>query len=228
MYIDLDEIDEFTSVSSIISKEKLNLITYRRTDYHRPEILNLKDAVYATVKEKSGLILSGPVRMLTHLRYFGYCMNPVTFYYCFDQEGQNLMAVMAEIENTPWGERYQYIHPINNEHNYEFSKTFHVSPFFPMDMNYQWKLSDPKEMLTISMNSFQNGNRQFNASLSLKSLELNPASLNKTIFKFPFMTFKVICGIYLQAARLWLKKVPFYSHPNSSSQRNFLIFKGDK
>ncbi|GAB4419893.1 MAG: DUF1365 domain-containing protein [Bacteriovoracaceae bacterium] len=227
MYIDLDELDHLVSLSPIFSKEKFNAITFRRSDYHRPEIDNLKQAVYKTVEEKSGTKLSGPVRMLTHLRYFGYCMNPVTFYYCFDQQGLKVEAIMAEIENTPWGERFQYVHKVNNNNNYQFEKIFHVSPFFPMDMRYEWKLTNPDEKLTIEMNSFRAGEKQFNAYLSLKALGFSARNLNMCMLKFPFMTLKVIMGIYYQALRLWLKKVPFYSHPNSNSQRNFLIFKGD-
>lgn len=228
MYLDLDEIVNIFKMSPWWSIEKKNLVTFRRADYHRPEIKDLKDAIYQTVFEKTGHKLEGPVRVLTHLRYFGYCMNPVSFYYCFDKEGNNLEIVLAEIENTPWGERYQYVFKTSNSNIFEFEKDFHVSPFFPMDLNYKWTFSIPLDNLFIKMNSFKEDHQVFNAYLKLQSREIKPFNLNKFIIKYPFMTLKVIIGIYLQAAFLWLKKVPFFSHPDTKSQKSFLIFKGDK
>lgn len=228
MYIDLDEVNSLARISPFLSLERFNLATFRRRDYHRPKIHDLKAAVYQTVFEKTGFQLNGPVRLLTHLRYFGYCMNPVSFYYCFDQAGEKVEAIMAEIENTPWGERFQYVHLTNIDNNYQFQKIFHVSPFFPMDMKYEWHLSGPLNELTIEMNSFKCEEKHFNAYLKLNALELNQSNFHSALLRFPFMTAKVILGIYVQAFKLWLKKVPFYSHPNSDSQRNFLIFKGDK
>ena len=228
MYIDLDELDDVVSCSRFWSRERFNLATFKRKDYHRPEIANLKEAVQQTLRDKTGLELDGPVRILTHLRYFGHCMNPVTFYYCFDQDGVTPRAVMAEIQNTPWNERYQYVHVFSPDGHYDFDKKFHVSPFFPMNMSYQWDLDVPHDKLSIKMSSQLEGKNVFYADLVMSAREISKKGLNQVLVRFPFMTMKVVAGIYWQAAKIWFKKIPFYSHPEVKSQKSFLRFKGEK
>jgi DUF1365 family protein len=228
MYLDLDEIDLVFKLSPLFSIQNFNFASFYRSDYHRPSIANLKESVLKTVEEKAGLKLNGPVRMLTHLRYFGYCMNPVTFYYCFDSDGITLKAILSEIENTPWGERFQYVAHGDHLHTDHFDKQFHVSPFFPMNIHYQWNFNRPDNDLKILMKSFQDEKLVFSANLNLKVQEITQNNLHLALIKFPLMTVKVIAGIYWQAFKLWIKKIPFYSHPNPNSQKNFLLFKGDK
>ena len=59
--------------------------------------------------EKTVKDFKGPIRLLTHLRYFGHCFNPVSFYYCFNDSDEKVEAIMAEVTNTPWKERYAYV-----------------------------------------------------------------------------------------------------------------------
>lgn len=232
MYIDLDEIEILCGLSPFISYEKCNVATFRRSDYLGSPNIDLKKSVYEVVREKTGKELNGPVRMLTHLRYFGHCMNPVTFYYCFDEKGENLQAVVSDIENTPWGERYQYVHLeesiVGDENDFReirtFEKDFHVSPFFPMDITYQWAFSRPDENLCVSMKSLRQGEKVFHASLALNAHDVTRNHLQSALAKFPLMTIKVIVGIYIQAFFLWIKKVPFHRHPEKSSQKSFFIF----
>lgn len=239
VYLDLDEAESLFSKCRFWSYKKKNLASFYPNDFHnRSEKINsaqdLKKAVLNTVREKSGLDLSGPVRMLTHLRYFGLIFNPVTFYYCFDQNNK-LAAIMAEIENTPWGERYTYVMDLAAPENqallspeekarfsWFFKKSFHVSPFFPMNMNYRWTFSLPENQLSISMNSLQEIKQSFSANLALTKQPSEPSHFDLMILRYPFITLKVICGIYLQALLLLLKKTPFYSHPDSATQLSLI------
>ena len=45
----------------------------------------------------------------TNLRYLGHAFNPVSFYYCFDPAGERVEAVVADVNNIPWGERHPYV-----------------------------------------------------------------------------------------------------------------------
>ena len=51
----------------------------------------------------------GPLRLLTMPRIAGLVFNPVSFYYAFEPDGETLAGVLAEVTNTPWGERHTYL-----------------------------------------------------------------------------------------------------------------------
>jgi DUF1365 family protein len=157
--------------------------------------------------------------MLTHLRYFGYCMNPVTFYYCFDDAGEAVRYIVAEINNTPWDERHAYVLDAaraereGRDSCWRFGKAFHVSPFLPMDMDYEWRFDDPSRSLKVHMQNLKAGERVFDATLELEREDMTGAALARALLSYPFMTLKVAALIYWQALRLWAKRTPFFTHP---------------
>jgi DUF1365 family protein len=226
LYLDIDELPHLFQNCRLWSYNKPNLGSFHRSDYIGPAFRSIRDTLQKTVFEKTGKKIDGPIRMLTHLRYFGYVFNPVTFYYCYDVL-ENLVAVVSEIENTPWGERHTYV-TVNEQHNageaisVTFDKEFHVSPFLPPDMRYTWYFSVPsiekQSELQIRMQAIKKNAETFYAQLNMKRQEINSRSLNMKLLRFPFMTLQVIAGIYWQALKLFLKKATFYSHPNPSSQ----------
>jgi len=153
MYLDLDELDQVFSGNIFWSVNKANLASFHREDYLGDPAMPLKDAVKLRVCEETGEIPDGPVRVLSNLRYFGFIINPITCYYCFDGE-ENLKYVVAEVTNTPWGERHSYVIRAaeNNEKTRaSFGKYHHVSPFLPMAMEYRWRSTVPGESLGIYM-----------------------------------------------------------------------------
>jgi len=146
-------------------------------------------------------------------------MNPVSFYYIFDEDDTRVDTIVAEVHNTPWGERHCYVLPrdstIKNPRKqiHRFRKSFHVSPFMPMDQEYVWQLSDPCERLLVHMVNEQDGIAVFDATMVLDRVVLNKVNRMRVLFRYPFMTGKVIAAIYWQALRLWIKKIPFHTHP---------------
>ena len=155
--------------------------------------------------------------MLSHLRYFGYVFNPVTFYYCFDKTDSYVKTVVAEITNTPWNERHSYvlnISDINEKLQFDINKEFHVSPFMQMELKYDWRFSIPSETLNVHMMSFDNEEKIFDATLQLKRKEITSYQCARVLTLFPLMTVKVVVGIYWQALKLYLKKVPVHDHKN--------------
>ena len=217
MYLDLAELPTLFDGTPLWSARRRAPAWFRRKDYLGPTELPLEDAVRNLVEARSGMRPTGPIRLLTHLRYFGYVMNPVSFYYCFDTSGERIETIVAEITNTPWGERHQYVLPAGSQEaplkRFEFDKDFHVSPFMPMDIRYHWRFNAPAEQLLVHMQNFRGDQFMFDATLTLRREPISAASLLGALLGYPLMTLKVIAAIHLQALRLWLKRTPFHVHP---------------
>jgi DUF1365 family protein len=219
MYLDLSELDRLFRGRIFWSAAGPNIAWFRRRDYLGDPEVPLDNAVRDLIKQRLGRTPEGPIRMLTHLRYFGYIFNPVTFYYVFDPNESRVEAIVADITNTPWGECYSYVLDSaknvdgGNGLRFRFAKSFHVSPFMDMDMEYDWRFSRPGETLQIQMVNFHENDKVFQANLDLKRQELNGRNLTRVLLTYPPATMKVIAGIYWQALRLKMKGAEFYRHP---------------
>jgi uncharacterized protein len=218
MYLDLDELPRLFNGTPFWSARRPALAHFKRSDYLGPAHLPLDAAVRDLVERRTGVRPSGPIRLLTHLRYFGYCMNPVSFYYCFNAAGDSLQTIVAEITNTPWGERHQYVLPVRGDErlkSFEFEKNFHVSPFLPMDMHYRWSFNKPAQRLFVNMRNFSGKQPIFDATLSLHEKPVSRMALLTALASYPFMTLTVLLGIYFQALKLYLKHTPLFDHPRN-------------
>ena len=219
MYLDLDELPALFRGRWFWSTSRPALARFRRKDHVGSEDTSLQDAVLDLVEAETGQRPEGPVRLLTNLSYFGYCFNPVSFYYCFEADGETLNTIVAEVNNTPWGERDTYVLPESqnvgkgNVRRYQPVKKMHVSPFMPMEIDYDWCFTDPQQRLSVYMANLQDGKRFFDASIRMSRKEISGWSLAGVLVRFPLMTAKVVGAIYWQALRLWLKRCPFYKHP---------------
>ena len=211
-YLDLAELDEVFRGRWLWSTRRPALAWMRRADYLGDPALPLDEAVRERVARETGRRPRGPVRLLTHLRMLGSCFNPVSFYYCFDERGERVETIVAEITNTPWNERHAYV--LQGERlRFRFSKGFHVSPFMPMGMEYDWRFTVPGERLAVHMRNHRDGRRVFDATLALERREIGAASLAAALARFPATGLQVLGAIYWQALRLALLKTPFYGHP---------------
>jgi DUF1365 family protein len=220
LYLDLDELEHAFDGRWLWSIERRNWVSWRRSDYLGDPAVPLREAVLARVEAVVGERPTGPVRVLTQLRYLGFCFNPVTFYYCFDADAQRVEAIVAEITNTPWNERHAYVLArsagtvaANGTQRWQFDKDFHISPFMDMQHRYDWRFSTPGRGLVVHMENHREGQRWFDATLTMRRRELDERSLAHSLLRHPFMTAEVAGAIYWQAARLWLRGVPFHAHP---------------
>ena len=221
-YIDLNSIDNALSKSWLWNIDKPALVSFNRKDYHGDSEMGLDESVRKTIFEKIGYKVKGPIRLLTHLRYLGYCFNPVSFYYCFDEEDSEVEIILAEVTNTPWDERHAYIIREKDKKGKfgnliaDLEKKLHVSPFWGMDHQYEWLFTQPDSNLLVNMKNFKDGEKVFDATLKMKRSPFTKKGLIKQVARFPFITMIVVFRIHWQAFKLWLKKAPFFIHPDKA------------
>ncbi len=218
-YLDLDELPEVLDPFALWSARRPAPAWFRRSDFLGDVQRPLADCVREKAAE-AGAEASGPVRLLANLRYLGHSFNPVSFYFCFDEAGERVRSVVAEVTNTPWGERHAYTighagdgHVITGS----LEKSFHVSPLMGMDHTYGWRTTTPGDELVVHIDSTNEGEPAFDATLSLRRRELSPALMRRVLLRYPAMGMRISALIYWQALRLRLKGAPYHPHPGRSA-----------
>jgi hypothetical protein len=224
IFLDLAELDTVFRERWLWSADRSNMAYLRRKDHFGDPSIPLDGVVRTLVEQNTGTRPDGPVRMLAHLRYFGHNFNPATFYYCYDRADTRVETIIVEIHNTPWGEVFCYVlddrknEGTEKDKRFRLTKAFHVSPFITMGIEYDWTFTVPGETLNVHMIDFDRGEKFFEADLLLARREITGPGLALMLFKYPFVTAKVVAAIYWQALRLWIKGAKFYAHPAKRSK----------
>jgi len=222
VYLDLDELDDL--LGGRLTRSRPGAIRFRRSDYLGDPNVPLADAVRSLVAERTSMTPLGPVRLLTNLRSFGHCFNPVSFYYCFAHDGEHLEAIVAEVTNTPWGERHAYVLTGGERDGLaatsgSFDKALHVSPFMGMDQRYLWRAPAPGSSLTVHIESRESDVRVFDATLDLRRSPLHRRGLAAMTLRHPTGTRRSMALIYAHAVVLRLKGVRVKPRPGAGHSR---------
>lgn len=213
-YIDLDELEAVLAQHPLWSERRWHPVQFRRSDYSGEATVPLGESIRATAGEGAAEN-PGPVRFLAQLRTWGWCFNPLTLAFCFGPDGDELRAVVATVTNTPWGERHDYVLPVGEDGgvDHRVKKAMHVSPFFPMQQTYRFRLAPPGPELRVAVEVEEEGEVVLRADMALRRRPLDRGAMTGLVLSRPPMTWRVSAGIYGQAARLARKGAHFHPHP---------------
>jgi DUF1365 family protein len=229
MYLDLGELPGVLDPYPLWSARRRAPARFRREDFMGDPGQPLDECARDAVEAATGSRPPGPVRLLAGLRYLGHSFNPVSFYYCFDSSGRRVEAVVADVENIPWGERHPYVlgrgereGPVLSD---ELDKTLHVSPLMGMDQTYGFRATEPGERLAVHIESrpdIGRGGKSFDATLELRRRELSRPLLTGLLARYPAMSLQVVAKIYAQSLRLKLKGARYFPHPEGKKPKGFV------
>jgi DUF1365 family protein len=218
-YIDLDELPLL--LDGRLASRRPGALRFCRGDYHGDPATPLAQAVRDSVQAQSGWRPLGPIRVLTQLRAFGHCFNPVSFYYCMSEDGARTQAILAEVTNTPWRERHAYVLRAQDERegvlDASFEKALHVSPFMAMDHTYRARASTPAQTLSVHVESRHGEAVVFDATLSLTRRALTTAAARRIAARYPLATVRVLGLIYAHALGLKLAGARVHPHPRAGA-----------
>ncbi|SDE12892.1 DUF1365 domain-containing protein [Pedobacter soli] len=229
-YIDLDELDLLAQKLRWFSRNKFNLFSFRDAEHlqlpreNPDKTKNTRHHLEDYLKENGVDGSRLKIKLLTNLNVLGYNFNPVSFYYCFDQDG-NPVCCVAEISNT-YREMKLFFFGKEELDGDIFKKIttkyFYVSPFVDLDDAFDFRLKVPATELNIEIDDLdKNGKRFFISTLKGEQKPLNNSSLLKCFFAIPLIPLQVMGMIHWQALKLWLKKIPFHAKAkNPALQRN--------
>jgi DUF1365 family protein len=229
MYLDLGELPGVLDPYPLFSARRAAPARFRREDFMGDPGRPLEECARDVVEAETGARPGGPVRLLTGLRYLGHSFNPVSFYYCFDSPGERVEAVVADVENIPWGESHPYVlargageGPVLSD---ELDKALHVSPLMGMDQTYAFRASEPRARLSVHIESRPDAApaaKSFDATLNLRRRELSRPLLAGMLARYPAMSLQVVAKIYAQSLRLKLKGARYFPHPEGRKPKGFV------
>jgi DUF1365 family protein len=243
MYLDLDELPGLLDRYPLFSARRPAPARFRRADFMGDPRRPLAECARDVVEAQTGSRPAGPVRMLANLRTLGHIFNPVCFYYCFDAAGERVEAVVADVNNIPWGERHPYVLARGGRQGtvlaQELDKALHVSPLMAMGQTYAFRAGEPGARLSVQIESrpvqrvvhpshgqnvspAEAAGKAFDATLSMRRRELSGPLLTRMLLRYPAMSLQVVAKIYAQTLRLKLKGAPYHRHPAGKRPRGFL------
>ncbi|MEN8721202.1 MAG: DUF1365 domain-containing protein [Oceanococcaceae bacterium] len=220
--LDLDALPQTLAPFRLWSMGGRNLGQIRPRDYLNGRAPTLEDwitSLRAALASRLGEPCTGRIELTTQPRSFGTGFNPINLYRCHHADG-HLQAVVAEVNNTPWGENILYVLPVaagcTADIDIEFAKAMHVSPFQPMDMRYRLHWQRDGDQERIALDCWKQDTRVFAARLQLQAEPLSRSGLARLMLHNALLPGRVVGGIYWEALKLWFKRARYFPHPGTA------------
>ncbi len=213
--LDLDELPEITRRIPLFSLNSSGLYSFHDTDHFQMIPGSVRQNAAAFLKTQGITREPARILMVTLPRVFGYVFNPISIWFCYDEQNQPLGAI-AEVGNT-FRELKPYFVPFKNgAFRLRTPKHYYVSPFSALDLDFDFRFELPSDRLGIYIDDYKGPDKTLITTLTGKREELTTTNLLLFTVKYPLITLKVITLIHWHALLLWLKRIPFYmkeAHP---------------
>ena len=226
LLIDLKELKSLEKKIKFFSYNSFNILSFYDIDHGPRDGSSLAKWVRRTLNNAKINIGSGSIKLLCYPRFFGYVFNPLSIFYCYD-ENLKLKAILYEVKNT-FNEQHTYVFSVSTSSNnlilHKCNKKFYVSPFMDMKTFYNFRLLHPGKILNIFIKQSDEKGTLLIARQVGKKIEMTSKNLILQFLKHPFMSFKVIAAIHFEALRLWGKGVKLVQR-NTKKRNNLSIEK---
>lgn len=204
-------IEDWYRVSPFISKDSFNLFSLNKKNHFK--WCSPAGSFFQTVNyelEKNNFNAATHVYLVTHLSILGYCFNPVSFYYCYDENYKPICCIV-EVNNTFGEQKAFFCPPTSDRFHQKTMKKFYVSPFLAPEDDFDFSvpyLTHGK--LKFDIDTYSEGKLRLKAGFT--GLETGIKSITPLVLflRFPFHTLLVISMIHWHALKLFLKKIPFF------------------
>lgn len=211
---DLDELQGLSLAPWLLRCNRWAILSVRESDYLNPDparewlsaSLTLRERVEAVAQHAGCSASIARVMLYTMPRYFGYVFNPVSFFICYDRQGQ-IVACITQVNNT-FGETHLYplvCTPQATPCVWRFSKEFFVSPFFSRDGEYCLTLEGADVEFGVRVDLFREGDSEpvFSARLAGLGKPLTWRRAAATVVRFPLTGLLTMVRIHVQALALY-------------------------
>lgn len=214
LLLDLDQLENLNRSMRLFGHNRRAMFSFWDKDHGTLESnVSLRDWVESQLRAAGIDPSGGRVHVLCYPRIFGYVFNPLTVYYCSDENG-GLNAILYEVCNT-FHERHTYVIPasgVEGTVRQSCAKELYVSPFMPMECDYHFQIDPPGDRIAVRINETDVEGPLLYASFEGEREPLSDRALLTAFFNYPLMTLKVMMAIHFEAARLWLKGLRVFKH----------------
>ncbi|MCB0334813.1 MAG: DUF1365 domain-containing protein [Bdellovibrionales bacterium] len=216
---DLEELERGLPVPSLLFRHnRFALFSLHDRDYLRNSTETIRSKVMALLSERGFSMQIKRTRLFTCPRFLGYAFNPVSFYYCHD-ENEVLRIVIAEVHNT-FDEIHSYVLNVDDATShasylkFKFPKQFYVSPFFEVSGSYELFCKEVDNGFDMHVNLCEQARTVFTSRMLGEARPFSSMQLLATAIRFPFNAFLTLAKIEWQAFLLYVwYRLPFKQKP---------------